>query len=86
MFITKKAYEKLIENEKKAVAEKWEQKLCDAEKRIWEEQERYRVREDTARRFDELSRRIRELEKITGLVEETPNCPFQVTPAPSRLF
>lgn len=76
MFITKKKYEEALRKVEKEVAEKWEHKLAEYDRNYWREQETNRQREDIARRFDELSRRIHELEKSHGLVEETPVCPY----------
>lgn len=74
MFITKKKYEEAIDKVKREVADQWERKLAECDKRAWEEQEKYRIREDTSRRFDDLEKRIIALEKEIGLVEETRCC------------
>lgn len=64
MFITKKRHER---------------EMREIEKRIWEDQERYRMQDDYCRRFNALEKRIFILEKKAGLVEETKHCPCEVT-------
>lgn len=80
MFISKKKYENDLHEAKVEVAEEWERKLSENEKRMWEEQEKYRIREDFSRRFDALEKRILTLEKGHNLVEDTPTCPLAITP------
>ena len=77
MFITKKNFEKAIHEAKCEVAHEWERKMCDMEKRMWDEQDRGRMREEYYRRMDALENRIFTLEKKAGLVEETKNCPYE---------
>ena len=74
MFITKKKYEETIDKVKREVADQWERKFCEQDRRFWEDQEKNRIREDFARRFDSLEKRIYTLEKEVGLVEETRCC------------
>lgn len=84
MFITKKNYENAIHEAKCEVAKEWERKMCDYEKRMWDDNERYRVREDFDRRFNALEKRILALEIETGLAKETPICPCVNAVTPPR--
>ena len=78
MFIAKRKYEEELHRAKMEVAEQWERKLCDLEKRMWEEQERVRIREDYARRLEAMEKRILTIEKEIGLVDDTRcHCPYE---------
>lgn len=76
MFISKKKFENAIHEAKREVAEQWERKLNEFEKRTWEDQDRYRTAEEYRTRFNAIEKRILALEKTHGLVEETPVCPY----------
>lgn len=78
MFITKRKYEEAIHKAKMEVAEQWERKLCDLEKRTWEEQERVRIREDYSRRLEAMEKRILTIEKKIGIAEEMKYRPCEV--------
>lgn len=74
MFITKKKFQEALEKEKNAINEKWERKFAEYDKNYWRDYETNRTREDVARRFDALEKRVFALEKEVGLVEETHCC------------
>ena len=71
MFITKKKFQEELAKKEKAVAEQWERKFCEVDKEHWREHEAIRYREDVARRFEMLEKRVFALEKEVGLVKET---------------
>lgn len=76
MFFTKKKFDEALEKEKNAINEQWERKFAEYDKSYWRDYETNRTREDIARRFDELSRRVHELEKTLGVAKEEPVCPY----------
>ena len=80
MFITKKKFDAALREAKCEAAKKWESKMYENEKRMWENQDRERIRDSYARRFDNLESRILAIEKAHNMAEDTPTCPMAVRP------
>ena len=54
MFITKKNYQKALEEQKAAITSEWERRLKEYEERYWQNENENRYREDACRRFDAI--------------------------------
>lgn len=76
MFITKKKYQKALEEQKAALSLEWERKWSERDESIWRREEENRFREDTSRHFIDLENRVHALEKAAGMAEEKAECPF----------
>jgi hypothetical protein len=76
MFITKKNYQKALEEQKAALTLEWERRWNERDENIWRREEENRFREETGRHFADIEHRVRALEKAAGLAEEKTECPF----------
>ena len=76
MFITKKKYEEAIKKVKYESEQEIKRKVEADQDRFWFERRNEQYREDVYRRLSTIEQRLHKLEKMNGLVEDEPICPF----------
>ena len=81
MWISKKNFENALKEKAAAVDLEWERKWNDRDEKYWRMESENRSREENDRRFANIERRLHQLEKDAGLVEEIPVCPFEAKPS-----
>lgn len=77
MFITKKNYQKALDEQKEALNREWERRMAEYDDQRWRRESEDRYREDVDRRLAGFGKRLDALEKHAGLAEEKPHCPFE---------
>lgn len=79
MFITKKELKKRIDEEVAKVRMEADRRLEEARDRDWQNQRDQEFRMMSDRRYQEINRRLLELEKKAGLYSEPKECPLAIT-------
>lgn len=75
MWISKKNYQKDLDEQKAALELEFERKWKEQEERHWQYERENQRNEEMSRHFANIERRLHLLEKKAGLVEEKPICP-----------
>lgn len=81
MFITKKNYQKALEEQKMKLEAEFERKWNERDENNWRREDENRYRENAFRRFDDIEKRVFALEKAAGLAEEKVECPYNAKTA-----